>query len=105
MRDIEGYEGLYAVTSCGKVWSYKSKKFLKPFPNNWGYLQVKLCKDGKKKNYYIHRLVGQAFIPNPDNLETIDHINWKITENNVNNLQWLSREENATRWQPINEVK
>ena len=46
MRDIKGYEGLYAITSCGKVWSYRSKKFLKPYDNGFGYLYVNLNKDG-----------------------------------------------------------
>ena len=58
MKDIVGYEGLYAITSCGKVWSYKSKKFLKPSDNGHGYSFVRLCKDGKVKNYKIHRLVA-----------------------------------------------
>lgn len=46
MRDIKDYEGLYAVTSCGKVYSYKRKKFLRPFDNGYGYLKVNLYKDG-----------------------------------------------------------
>jgi hypothetical protein len=58
MRDIKGYEGLYAVTSCGKVWSYRSKKFLKPYDNGFGYLYVNLNNDGKKKQFKIHRLVA-----------------------------------------------
>jgi hypothetical protein len=45
MRDIQGYEGIYAVTSCGKVWSYKTKRFLRPADNGNGYLQVVLRKD------------------------------------------------------------
>ena len=57
MKDVVGYEGLYAVTSCGKVYSYKSKKFLKPLKDKDGYLQVNLHKDGEQKTYKIHRLV------------------------------------------------
>lgn len=49
MRDIKGYEGLYLVTSCGKVWSYRTKKFLKPYNDGFGYWKVDLCKDGKRK--------------------------------------------------------
>ena len=59
MKDISNYEGLYAVTSCGKVWSYRSKKFLKAFDNGHGYLCVGL-QDlwGNRKVYKIHRLVA-----------------------------------------------
>ena len=49
MKDIKGYEGLYAITSCGKVWSYRSKKFLKPAKHQNGYLKVVLYKDGNLK--------------------------------------------------------
>lgn len=98
MKDIKGYEGLYAITSCGKVWSYRAKKFMKP-PLNWkGYLKVNLNKDGKIKNFAVHRLVAQAYIPNPDNLETVDHIDGVKTHNWVNNLQWLSRGDNVRKY-------
>ena len=53
MKDIAGYEGLYAVTSCGKVWSYINEKFLVPDISNSGYLRVSLYKEGKFKNHYI----------------------------------------------------
>ena len=94
MKDIKGYEGLYAVTSCGKVWSYKYKKFLKPKNNGRGYLFVTLCKDGKIKNHKIHRLVAEAYIPNPDNLPQVDHIDNDKTHNYVNNLQWITNRDN-----------
>ena len=57
MQDIPGYEGLYAVTSCGKIYSYRAKKFLKPQKTKNGYLFVKLYKDDKYKQYYLHRLI------------------------------------------------
>ena len=60
MKDIKGYEGLYAVTSCGKVWSYKSKRFLTPAKTHNGYLIVNLCKDGQGKMYRVHRIVAEA---------------------------------------------
>lgn len=69
MRDIPGFEGLYAVTSCGKVWSYKSKKFIKPYRIGNGYLAVKLA----GKNYRVHRLVAMTYIPNPENLPFVNH--------------------------------
>ena len=97
MKDIKGYEGLYAVTSCGKVYSYKNKKFLKPRKGSNGYFQVNLCKDGKMKQYLIHRLVAEAYIPNPDNLPQVDHIDGNKTHNYLNNLQWITNRDNCRK--------
>lgn len=97
MKDVVGYEGLYAVTSCGKVWSYKRQKFLKPKANSKGYLYVDLCKNGEVKRYYIHRLIGEAFLPNPDNLPEIDHIDNNKNHNYLNNLQWISHKDNVRK--------
>ena len=94
MKDIKGYEGLYAVTSCGKVWSYQRKKFLVPRVNRYGYLYVNLSKNGKAKSYVIHRLVAEAYIPNPENLPQVDHIDNDKTHNYVNNLQWITNRDN-----------
>ena len=97
MKDIKNYEGLYAITSRGKVSSYKSKKNLKPGVNQKGYLRVQLFKDGKGKNYKIHRLVAEAYIPNPDNLPQVDHIDNDKTHNYVNNLQWITNRDNVRK--------
>lgn len=97
MKDIPGYEGLYAVTSDGQVWSYRRNIFLRPAMRK-GYLAVHLRKNGKGKSYYIHRLVGLVFIPNPQNLETIDHIDGNKLNNNADNLQWLSRTNNIRKY-------
>ena len=97
MKDIKGYEGLYAVTSCGKVYSYKRKKFLKPKDNGTGYLYVGLIKDGKVKNHLIHRLVAEAYLPNPNNLPQVDHIDNDKTHNYLNNLQWITNRDNSRK--------
>ena len=97
MKDIKGYEGSYAVTSCGKVWSYINEKFLKPCDNGDGYLYVYLYKYGKFKKYYIHRLVAEAYIPNPSNLPDVDHIDNDKTHNYVNNLQWITHKDNCRK--------
>ena len=82
MKDIRGYEGLYAITSCGKVWSYRRKKFLKPGVIQGGYLNVVLTnKDGQQKNHRVHRLVAEAYIPNPEGKEQVNHKD----ENKYNN--------------------
>ena len=98
MKDIKGYEELYAITSCGKVWSYKSKKFLSPGITE-GYSQVGLMKDGKRKYLYIHRLVAEAYIPNPNGYDTIDHIDGNKTHNYINNLQWMKNTDNIKKTQ------
>ena len=95
MRDIPGYESLYAVTSCGKVWSYRRKKFLKPSDNGLGYLQVKLSKDGKTKTYKVHRLVAEAFISNPLNLPQINHKDENRANNALLNLEWCDAAYNS----------
>lgn len=97
MKDIKNYEGLYAITSCGKVWSYRKKKFLEPVISNRGYLIVALYKDGQYKWYSIHRLVAEAYIPNPDNLPQVDHIDNDKTHNYVNNLQWITNKDNVRK--------
>ena len=97
MKDIKNYEGLYGITSCGKVWSYRNECFLKPRVNHKGYLIVQLYKDGKMKSYRIHRLVAEAYIPNPDNLPQVDHIDNDKTHNYVNNLQWITNRDNVRK--------
>lgn len=88
MEDIRGYEGLYAITEDGKVWSYRRNKFLSICQNRYGYLYVGLFKDKKIKQKTIHRLVAEAFIPNPDNLPMVNHKDEDKTNNCVDNLEW-----------------
>ena len=96
MRNIEikGYEQ-YAVTSCGKVWSYKSNKFLKPHKDKKGYYRVNLSINGKLKNALIHRLVAIAYIPNPCNKPQVNHIDGNKTNNSLKNLEWNTPRENV----------
>ena len=94
MKDIIGYEGLYAITSCGKVWSYRRKKFLSPADNGHGYLSLILCKDGKTKHFRIHQLVAQAYLGEPEGRD-VNHKDGCRNNNNVNNLEYISRKENV----------
>lgn len=95
MKEIKGFEGQYAITSCGKVWSYKSKKFLKSVSDWNGYLMVCLItNEGKQKMRKVHRLVAEAYIPNPDNKPQVNHKSEIKTDNNVNNLEWVTCAEN-----------
>lgn len=94
-KDVKGYEGLYAVTSCGKVWSRKRCIFLKPQKNIDGYLVVGLCKNGKVKKYRVHRLVAEAYIPNPNNLPEVNHKDENKQNPCANNLEWCTRKHNV----------
>ena len=94
MKDIKGYEGLYAVTSCGKIWSYRRQKFLNPSANKIGYLCVNLCINGNHTSYAIHRLVAEAYIPNPENLPEINHKDENKENNCLQNLEWCNRKYN-----------
>lgn len=93
MVDVKGYEGLYAVTSCGKIWSYRSNMFLKPFTAR-GYLKVKLYKDKANKSASVHRLVAEAYLPNPDSLPQINHKDENKENNCVDNLEWCDTKYN-----------
>ncbi len=94
MKDIKNYEGLYAVTEDGRVWSYKGNKFLVPAQSN-GYLFVNLYKENKLKKSYVHRLVATAFIDNPNELSEVNHLSEDKSDNSVKNLAWVSHEENS----------
>lgn len=96
-KDVKGYEGLYQVSSFGRVKSLKkstSGRVLKPIITRYGYLVLSLCKSGEMTIKRIHRLVAQAFIPNPENKPQVDHINTVRTDNRVENLKWATRSEN-----------
>ena len=96
MKPIEGYEGLYAITEDGQVWSYISNKFLnKRVQKRDGYELVNLYKDGKQKTFQVHRLVAEAFIPNPENKPTVDHKDRNKLNNCVENLTWATAKEQA----------
>ena len=101
-KPIAGYDGLYEVSDLGRVRSLKfgKTKVLKPGRVGGGYLIVVLCKDGIRKNMKVHRLVASAFIPNPLNLETVNHKNEDKRNNNVSNLEWMSRTDNLAYSRP-----
>lgn len=105
-KDIEGYEGMYQVSNLGRVRSLGrivklrdsfrrlSTKVLSPRLKHNGYNQVVLQKDGQRVDVSIHRLVGIAFIPNPENKHQINHKNGIKTDNRVENLEWCTGSEN-----------
>lgn len=92
-KDIKGYEGLYQVSNLGRVYSNKSNKLLKSRLDRGGYSYLNLYNNGISKWYKIHRLVAIAFIPNPENKLTVNHIDEDKTNNVVSNLEWATMKE------------
>lgn len=93
------YEGLYEVSNFGRVKSLNYRntgrtELLNLFKDIGGYLKVGLNKNGKKKIFFVHRLVAETFIPNPNNLPFINHIDENKKNNSVDNLEWCTREYN-----------
>ena len=107
-KDIKGYEGLYQVSNYGRVKSlYRiqimptggkriiEERILKTIKNKKGYIGVHLSKNNKDKTVYIHRLVAQAFIPNPNNYPQVNHKDEDKTNNHVDNLEWCTAKYNS----------
>lgn len=94
MRDVVGFEGLYKVTSCGKVWSVRRKKWMKPYGAKGDYKMICLSVDGKHNFDYIHRIVAKAYVPNPNNYPEINHKDEVRDHNWYQNLEWCTRDYN-----------
>lgn len=107
-KQINGYEGLYEISNFGNVRSCErvvshgkgsssrklKSKLIRPWDDNHGYHSVSLSKNGKVKKYKVHRLVAEAFIPNPEGKATVNHINEIRSDNRVSNLEWATYQEN-----------
>ena len=105
-RDVVGYEGYYQISSQGRLRSLpidiptsnsklrtRSMRIMKQNLNEYGYPEVLLHNDGHKR-FRVHRLVAEAFIPNPNNLPVVDHIDARRNNNCVDNLRWVTQKEN-----------
>jgi len=106
---VQGYEGAYEVSNEGEVYSlartvlgvdgtvypFKAKKKVKNTNTQTGYFTVSLYKNNQSILQYVHRIVAEAFIPNPENKKEVNHIDGDRQNNNVSNLEWNTRSENA----------
>lgn len=95
-KDIKGYEGCYQVNDVGEVRSLKSgePKVLKTTLAGRGYKSVCLCMNGHSTRTYIHRLVAETFLDNPENKPTVNHKDGNKLNNHVDNLEFMSYSEN-----------
>ena len=89
-KPIKNYENLYEISNFGVIRKVKTKRPLKVFYRTNGYYTTSLCKDYKVTMVYLHRLIAETFIPNPDNLPCVNHIDGNKTNNDLNNLEWCS---------------
>lgn len=105
-KPVPGYEGIYEVSDMGRLKSlerdvYKSdvvqhrkERIKKQWPNEDGYMQVKLSRDGTNINVGVHRVIATAFIPNPECLPEVNHKDGDRCNNRVENLEWVTRDAN-----------
>lgn len=93
-KDIVGFEGLYKISNEGNILSLLTDKVLSPY-NNKGYLMVRLYKNSKPSSLYVHRLVAQTFVENPNGYVEINHIDENKRNNHYSNLEWCSRVHNC----------
>lgn len=92
-KPIKDYENYYEVSNYGNVRNIKTGYIMKKRHTFDGYVKVTLTVNYKAKDYRVHRLVAETFIPNEQNKETVNHIDGNKDNNNVNNLEWSDRHE------------
>lgn len=99
-KDVPNYEGLYQVSNLGRVKSNHNTRYHKPkiltnIPRN-GYVSVILCKNKSQKNVFVHRLVAECFVPNPENKPCVNHIDGNKSNPCASNLEWCTQKENIS---------
>lgn len=104
-RVLEGTEGQYEISSCGRIWSNITNRILRTYINSAGYVMATFPINGVKKRRMVHRLVAEAFIQNVENKPMINHIDADRTNNNVENLEWCTNRENVMHGFKIGTIK
>ena len=94
-KSIKNYEGLYEVSSFGRVKSIRRNKIMS-LVKSGGYYKVNLVKEGVWITFRVHRLVAMNFLKNPKNKSTVNHKDFDRLNNNVENLEWVTHQENVT---------
>ena len=94
-KDVKGYEGVYQVSNFGRVKRVTTGRILKGGKDKYGYLIVNLYKNSVGSIKTIHRLVAEAFIPNPENKPQVNHVDENKTNNSLDNLEWMTAKENT----------
>jgi hypothetical protein len=104
-KDVKSFEGTYQVSNLGRVKRIDNSKirnkrycgeyYFKGMDNGCGYLRIKLTKNNISKRYMLHRLIAEAFIPNPQNKPQVNHIDGNKQNNSISNLEWVTRLENV----------
>lgn len=94
-KEIPNFPG-YTVNNLGQIITYKQNpsRVMKTWLQKSGYENIKLCKNNQTYHFLVHRLVAKLFIPNPDNLPEVNHINKIRNDNRVENLEWCTRLDN-----------
>lgn len=93
-KDIPNFEEYYMINEKGEVFSKRKNTLVVGDVNNYGYHRICLYKDNNKKRFFLHRLVAEIFIDNPNNYREVNHIDGNKNNNHVNNLEWCSRTHN-----------
>lgn len=106
-KDIKGFEGRYQISNAGRIRSLDAKvntyygkrtskgKVLSPYSNGHGYLMISLRQSGKRRVFYVHRLVAEYFIENPNKLPNVNHKDFNRGNNSVKNLEWITIKDNV----------
>ena len=95
-KNIKGYEGIYKISNLGKIVRIKGpQEHPMKIWNNGRYMEVRLSKGGKSTHFTLHRLLAVHFIPNPNNLPFVNHIDENKLNNSINNLEWCTQAYNT----------
>jgi HNH endonuclease/NUMOD4 motif len=94
MLNIKDYNNKYVINTNGQIKSASKGRLINQRLDRGGYMSVRLSMNGQTKTHYVHRLIAETFIPNPKTKPFINHINGIKTDNNIENLEWVTHAEN-----------